>query len=307
MTQIELKNNIEKLFIELEDRLIERQTFVRMVVLTIFSKSNMFIIGNRGVAKSHGIRLINDIIEDAGELWSLQVSKNTTKKELFGVISTDESTGKIELKISAGTLVGSVFGFPDEMFKADGEVLNGLLEFLSDKKYTIGDGKRYSSPNISTFGASNEYPIDKYMEPFVDRFDIWLEVKSIKNTQNRMKFYKKEYNQTPIQNKYFTVNDIHTIYDKALSTISIPSNIISLFTSITEHFILSGVKTSDRKYGNIINIMKVCAYLNNRQELDYSDLFVLLHTSWHNDIVYHYAMKYEAIQIDQNNLALAYC
>lgn len=267
---------------EFESRLIEREQLSRIILLSFFSKSHMFLIGDRGVGKSHAIRLVNDVISDVKTLWQIQGNKSTTMKQMYGQETFNED-GNIQLN-TKGTLLDSEYAFIDEVFKIDGLVLNGLLELLSDGCYTMGDGEQHPAKTKVVFMASNEYPLEKFMEPFVDRIIFWVEIKRISQMDNRLNFYRKNYNTEPIVDKYFSTNDLENVYKSALNDIEISPEIYNIYYEITTAFITAGVKTSDRKYGVILDIMKISAYLNNRESVDYSDLFILLHTAWHNDV-----------------------
>lgn len=281
MNQSKYKENIQKLFIQLEERLIEREQLVRLIVLALFSKNHMFLIGSRGVAKSGAIRLINDVFSDTKQVWQLQGSSSTKKENFFGKEYFNENS-QISLNTN-GTLLDAHVGIIDEMFKIPGEILNSLLEVLVDRYYTIGDGKIHKTDLISVFAASNEYPVERFMEPYVDRFLFWCEVEKIKSSENREKYYAGHFTKEPIIEKYFKLADLEHINESATRVI-FPKELVSLYTLITEQFIESGIKTSDRKYGEIVKVFKVSAYLNARTSINYSDLFLLRYTAWHNDI-----------------------
>lgn len=279
--QDQRRKMIKELIQDMEQRLIEREQLIRIVLLTIFSKNHLFLIGERGVGKSHGLMLAGSVIDGAKPLWQLQVSEHTQIEEIYGA-KYEREDGTIGLR-TENSLLSAHFGLLDEMFKAKGTRLSGMLELLADGCYTSGDGVRYDAPLISLFGASNEYPEEKFMEPYVDRFLFWYKVSRIEKKENRLKYYMGDFIQDFINKKYFKLEDIDDIYSISLNSIKIPDKILKKYVKITDQFITSSVKTSDRKYLKILNVMKIMAYLNGRAEVDYSDLFILLHSAWHND------------------------
>ncbi|NBK98588.1 MAG: hypothetical protein EOM50_11300 [Erysipelotrichia bacterium] len=278
--QLELHNNIPLLIDELNARLIERDELSRLVVLAMLSMSHMFLIGERGVAKSKTVELVNGAIEGA-TFWQLQVNADTKHEELFGAKTTTED-GTIAY-LAKRSILNTHYGVLDEMFKALGDRLNSLLEVLVDRCYTSGDGIKKAIPLLSIFGTSNEYPTETRMLPYVDRFDFWYEVKRIQNKENRKKYLAGEYVRGAIETQYFSLEDIEHIA-KVKDSIMISNHIVEIFDSITSELIKQRVKTSDRKYEKILHrAMKVSAYLNNRSEIDISDLFLLLHSAWHDE------------------------
>lgn len=279
--QNELHEKIPLLIEELNQRLIERDELSRLVVLAMLSKNHMFLIGERGVGKSKTVELVNGAIKDS-TFWQLQINEDTKLKELYGKKrSTDDGTVSYTAKRS---LLNTHYGVLDEMYKGRGNLLNGLLELLVDASYTSGDGIKRKTPLLAVFGTSNEYPTETRMLPFNDRFTVWYEVKRIQEPENRVKYYAGDYLDEPIENQYFSLEDIEHI-SVVKNDITIPETIIALFDEITRALITQKVKTSDRKYGRVLHgMIRVSAYLNNRSSVDISDVFLLLHTAWHDDV-----------------------
>lgn len=93
------------------------------------------------------------------------------------------------------------------------------------------------------------------MLPFNDRFTVWYEVKRIQEPENRVKYYAGDYLDEPIENQYFSLEDIENHISVVKNDITIPETIIALFDEITRALITQKVKTSDRKYGRVLHGM----------------------------------------------------
>lgn len=277
-----IHNSLVSLFNEMSSRLIERDQLIRLIGLTFFCKANCFLLGDRGVGKSYAIEKLGNSIDGTSPLWQLMLKKDTKIEEVFGRTYQDE---KGEWLINTkNSLLEANNIFADEMFKAQGELLSGLLEVLVDRTYTFGDGKKRATDILAFFGASNEYPTERYMLPYVDRFDLWIEVKPIQSIENRRKYYRDEYNKKPLEGKYITREDIELVYGIESHKIEIEDHIMDLYIEITTSFINSQIKTSDRKYRRILRLIRTIAYLNNRKYVNYSDLFILLYSAWQNEV-----------------------
>ena len=273
-------NKLLKLLHEMDIRAIERDIPIRLIALTFLCKTNCFFVGPRGVGKSHLIENTGDSIEGSKKLWQLLLKKSTKPEELFGrTYQDDEGKWCINKKNS---ILEAHNVFLDEMFKAEGKTLSGLLELLVDRCYTFGDGVKTKTDIIAFFGASNEYPTDRFMLPFVDRFLLWDMIEPIKDVNNRIKYYKGEFERSLISEKFLSISDLDTIGIES-QKIVFPDELYSKYTDITMSFIKADIKTSDRKYLKIIEIIKVMAYMNNRTQVNESDLFILLNSAWHND------------------------
>jgi len=283
MSEEQIKAINEKIILatnELEDRLIEREELIKLVILAIFSKSHMFLIGERGVGKSLAIRLFGELVDKA-KYWELQVGNDTKSKQIFGKIK--EAKNGTYYYQGVNTILDAHFAFLDEMFKAKSEVLNMLLQLMADRYYTTGDGRMIDVPLISLFGASNEYPTGKLAEPYLDRLLFWYDVKRIENEENRLKYFAGDFNQEPIKEPIFNVDEILAVNAES-KKIVIEDDVLRAFNNIVNQLILQGVKTSDRKYFNTIKAMKTSALLNNRKKVNFSELFLFTYTSWHDDI-----------------------
>lgn len=277
-----IHKSLVELFNEMSSRLIERDQLIRLIGLTFFCKANCFLLGDRGVGKSYAIEKLGNSIDGTSPLWQLMLKKDTKIEEVFGRTYQDE---KGEWLINTkNSLLEANNIFADEMFKAQGELLSGLLEVLVDRTFTFGDGKKRETDILAFFGASNEYPTERYMLPYVDRFDLWIEVKPIQSIENRRKYYRDEYNKKPLEGKYITREDIELVYGIESHKVKIEDHIMELYIEITTSFINSQIKTSDRKYRRILRLIKTIAYLNNREYVNYSDLFILLYSAWQNEV-----------------------
>jgi len=276
-----VREKIEHSVKELNERLIERDQLIKLTILAMFSKAHMFLIGERGVAKSLTVRLLGKLIGDA-KYWELQVGVDTEAKQLFGEKRIADN-GTIYYN-AVNTVLDAHIIFLDEMFKAKSSILNMLLQMMADRYYTTGDGRMIEVPLIFLIGASNEYPTGSLAEPYLDRLDFWYDVSRIQTRENRLKFFNTDFNQKPIEEPIFTLDEINETYREAIKSVSFPDNVLETLNDIIDNFILQGVKTSDRKYSNAIKSMKVSAYINGRESINFSELFLFLFTSWHNDI-----------------------
>jgi len=155
---------------------------------------------------------------------------------------------------------------------------------MADKYYTTGDGRMIEAPLLFLIGASNEYPTGTYAEPYLDRLLFWYDVSRIKNTNNRLKFFNSDFNREIIEEPIFLLEEIEDTYIKSQESIIIPEDMLHTLNEIINDIIVQGVKTSDRKYFNAIKAMKVSAFINERESIDNSDLFLLLFSAWHNDV-----------------------
>lgn len=254
---------------ELETKLIEREELIRLTLLCIFAKHHMFLIGKPGVGKTYAIQTISKIIND-GSYWEILMTKETEERQLVGT----ENTPKEQ------TLLVHPFIFFDEMFKATDELLVALLALLNERRWTIG-GKGIPVPLNSLFSASNELPFGEKIEPFSDRILIWYEVQRIQKRENKENYIRAKFNRSKENSVSFSMKEIAEVQELC-DTVEIGDEVLDSYLRIQSEMLNYNIKASDRKFGPdfIVRALKVCAILNDRKELNFSDLLLLKHMSW---------------------------
>lgn len=277
-TQEEYTIIAKKMIAELENKAIEREELIRLIVLAIFSRTNMFLIGPPGVGKTYILNIVINSIEGAKSFEYL-IMTHTKPEELFGTSYVDKN-GKMYYDIT-NSVLDAHFPFLDEIFKGRSDILNTLLGIThpSRKFFMRGVGE-YIVPMVCMFGASNELPQDESLDALDDRFLFRYEVLPIKKIEKYDRFLKGDYDSTPVLSFTITLDDLAQVYKDAIRKIIMPSNVRRLYANLREKLIRNRVKVSDRKINLALDIFKVSAYLNGRNEIDFSDFLILKHILW---------------------------
>lgn len=264
------KQKIIDLMGELEQKLIEREEFIRLSILCMFSKQHLFFIGAPGVAKTYAVEIMSKIFVDS-VFWQKTLSAKTEEDDFLG---NKKNTPKEE------TILGANFLFFDEMFKAPDDALVALLSVLNERYYTIG-GKPHPIPLYTLFSASNEIPATEKIEPFTDRLLIWYRVEEILKSENRNKFYRNEFGENNGFKNTFSLGDIDRVCEKA-KEVKLNDDVLEIYEKIRVNLKTSFLGVSDRKMGPkyILQALKVSAVINDRDYVDYSDLFLMKHMLW---------------------------
>lgn len=279
--QVDIHNRIKKLIEELESKAIEREILARLLVLTIVSKSHIFLIGEPGVGKTYLIKKVLFAISNA-RFFEYLMSQSTEAKEVLGVPYQGDN-GQI-LYNTKDSMVDSHFVFLDEGLKARSSISNAMLGIMSQDRtfHMRGEGRGAVKTDLmSLFLASNEFPADSTMDAYDDRLHIRYEPLRIRKTENFKRYMRGDYDKT----NNFTVNidkeEINSICTLS-EDISLPSHIEDILIVIKDLLIKQRSKASDRKIDDSLRIMRVSAYCNGRNALDVSDVLLLMHLSWRN-------------------------
>ena len=279
-SQEEYKNLVKQIIKELEGKAIEREELIRVLILAIFSRTNVFLIGPPGVGKTYILNILINSITGAKSFEYL-VMAHTKPEELFGTSYVDDN-GKLQYDIT-NSILDSHFPFLDEIFKGNSQILNTLLGIThpSRKFFMRGVGE-YIVPMICMLAASNEFPQDESLDALDDRFLFRYEVLPIQKIENYEKFIAGDYDPTPFLSVKIQLDDFHYVFKKAKKEVKIPPLIRKTYIQIREKMIQLRIKVSDRKINLALDIFKVSAWLNGRKEIDFSDLFILVHIMWRN-------------------------
>lgn len=265
---------------ELNNKQIEREELVPLLIIALFSKKHIFLLGEPGVSKTGILEIFASYITNA-KIFDICMKDDTVYEELFGDRYRDENNKMVS--DYEDTLVDSHIAIIDETWKGDSKVMNSLLSATSNYRVVHIKGKgKMKIPLVSLFGASNELPEDPSLNALSDRFVFKYVVNRIRDDNNWLKFINREYNTNKECDVFFTLEDLE-IVNNASKNVIIEPFIINKLLNIKKDILKLQVNSSDRKYDSLIDILKVSALLDNRTKVEIQDLFLLLHVLWEKE------------------------
>lgn len=307
------RDRIEKLLEVLGSGLYEKETAIKLGLLTALAGESMFMLGAPGCAKSMITRRIKEAFlsdnKDGVKYFETLLNQFTTPEEVFGNISLkalngqfiDENGKKIEKeeyrRLTEGMLPEADIAFLDEIWKASPAILNTLLTIVNERKFHNGS-KVMDVPLKALFAASNELPAKgKGLEALYDRFVLRLSVDFIKNEEDFFEMIdqpahekftiKDDDKKLLISNK--ELKEWATEIDKvSLSEVSkqvisaIRKEMTLLNDSMSEEDKKNGelFEVGDRRWKKIAHILKTSAFLNDRTEVDLMDCSLIENCIW---------------------------
>ena len=288
MDKYTLREKIEKNLEILNSGLVGKEKVMKLGLLSILSGENMILVGPPGTAKSEISRRLREILADPDSetYFEYLFTKFTTPEEIFGPLSIKQLQNDKFERNTEGYMPSSRIVFLDEIFKANSSILNTLLTILNERVFHNGL-KREKTPLISLIGASNELPFENdELTALYDRFLIRAVVGYVSDDEIEELLDIKETDmEIPAEIK-FTESDLNEIKnesEKVRVTSGIKRTIMQIRQEYNKIFAEDNHEIiSDRKLVKMVKLLKVSAYLNGRDKVDFSDLMLLTNCLWNN-------------------------
>ena len=288
MNKYTLREKIEKNLEILNNGLVGKEKVMKLGLLSILSGENMILVGPPGTAKSEISRRLREILADSGSetYFEYLFTKFTTPEEIFGPLSIKQLQNDKFERNTEGYMPSSRIVFLDEIFKANSSILNTLLTILNERVFHNGL-KREKTPLISLIGASNELPFENdELTALYDRFLIRVVVGYVSDDEIEELLDIKETDmEIPAEIKFTEsdLNEIRNESEKVRVTFGIKKTIMQIRQDYNKIFAEDNHEIiSDRKLVKMVKLLKISAYLNGRDKVDFSDLMLLTNCLWNN-------------------------
>lgn len=277
----------------------EREEVLSLSLLSALAGESIFLLGLPGVGKSMIARRLKLAFKDA-TVFEYLMSRFSTPDEIFGPVSISKLKDADSYeRVIKGYLPDAEIVFLDEIWKAGPAIQNTLLTVLNEKIYRNGK-EELQVPLKGVIAASNELPAkDEGLEALWDRFLIRCVVNPIVQKNNfALLLSPTESDPIPIPTEQISHQEYLSFLAESRK-VSIPENILEIIYRLREKLndkinskdIVSGETdsenlkyyVSDRRWKKAVNILRMAAYLNGRQQIDLSDLMLLSHMLWNDE------------------------
>lgn len=283
-----MKQKITTLLAELNRGLVERDSALKLGLLSVLASENMLLIGPPGTAKSLiARRIAASFSEEAGPsvegYFEYLLTKFSTPEEIFGPLSISELKADRFKRNTEGYLPTARVAFLDEIFKASSSILNALLTILNERVYHNGR-ERQTVPLHAIIAASNELPTgQEELDALYDRFLLRSFVGYVSERALGDLFEPRDLLSLSSR---FASADLQAI-PEAAARIRIPQDVRDAIHSIwlrhREEFKEDRrERLSDRRLTKIIGLLRVSALTNEREAVDLSDVVLLKDCLWNH-------------------------
>lgn len=263
--------------------LSERDDAIECVITAFVCQEHAVFEGPPGTAKS----LLSDALMrcvTGGNYVRRLLHKFCTADELIGPMDLGHFKTANQYRRVLGNGAADAHGlFLDEIFKANGALLNTLLTLLEERLYADQSGQ-HTVPLRMCVSASNEFPQEDVLAALYDRFLFRDRVAYITGRDNKRTLLchkaataKKAQSFTPPCT--ITVDEWDAIAAD-VDAVTMPEALIDKFLDFQDLLSKDGIVMSDRRSVKVLRAIKAAAWLDGESEASVDHLFVLRFCAW---------------------------
>lgn len=286
-----MKQRIHELLAEINRGIYEKETETSLALLAALAGESIILLGPPGVAKSMVARRMKGAFANARSFEYL-MSRFSTPDEIFGPVSISRlKSSDAYVRATDGYLPTADVVFLDEIWKAGPAIQNTLLTVINEKLFRNGN-QEMRLPLKLLVAASNELPAQgEGLEALWDRFVIRIECRNIQQNSNfdAMLLAPDNKESEIVDEKLRISDEEYAEWQKSISAIAIGEDVLAAIhqirtairaVAITGTNERRDVYVSDRRWKNIVRLLRASAFMHDRQKAGIADLLPIYHCLW---------------------------
>ena len=301
---------------EMNRGIYEKNTEISLSLLAALAGESVILLGPPGVAKSMVARQLKTAFRDA-QSFEYLMSRFSTPDEIFGPVSIQKlKTSDTYERAVEGYLPTADVVFLDEIWKAGPAIQNTLLTVINEKIFRNGNREMHL-PLKLLVAASNELPAKgEGLEALWDRFVIRIESRPIKLEKNFRAMLLESHadfsrstrvlghadfadnadfsgsmgksGSTDFSDLKITAEE-YAEWAEKICKIDVKEEVLDAISAIRKSLRAVNVDeaaerrniyVSDRRWKNIVRLLRTSAFMQDREEVDICDLLPIYHCLW---------------------------
>ena len=289
---------------EMNRGIYEKNTEISLSLLAALAGESVILLGPPGVAKSMVARQLKTAFRDA-QSFEYLMSRFSTPDEIFGPVSIQKlKTSDTYERAVEGYLPTADVVFLDEIWKAGPAIQNTLLTVINEKIFRNGNREMHL-PLKLLVAASNELPAKgEGLEALWDRFVIRIESRPIKLEKNFRAMLLEAHadfsrSTRALGHADFADNadssdlkitgEEYAEWAEKICKIGVKEEVLDAISAIRKSLRAVNVDeaaerrniyVSDRRWKNIVRLLRTSAFMQDREEVDICDLLPIYHCLW---------------------------
>ena len=297
---------------EMNRGIYEKETEISLSLLAALAGESIILLGPPGVAKSMVARQLKNAFRDAHSFEYL-MSRFSTPDEIFGPVSIQKlKTSDTYERAVDGYLPTADVVFLDEIWKAGPAIQNTLLTVINEKIFRNGNREMHL-PLKLLVAASNELPAKgEGLEALWDRFVIRIESRPIKMEKNFRAMLLEVKSSLEVKSEERRVKNSTDLFEdtisdeqigadvsispaeyaewsQAIDKIGVKEEVLDAISrirkalravNVDEAAERRNIYVSDRRWKNIVRLLRTSACMQDREEVDICDLLPIYHCLW---------------------------
>lgn len=289
---------------EMNRGIYEKETEISLSLLAALAGESIILLGPPGVAKSMVARQLKTAFRDA-QSFEYLMSRFSTPDEIFGPVSIQKlKTSDTYERAVEGYLPTADVVFLDEIWKAGPAIQNTLLTVINEKIFRNGNWEMHL-PLKLLVAASNELPAKgEGLEALWDRFVIRIESRPIKLEKNFRAMLLESHadfsgstgilghadfaDNADFSDLKITAEE-YAEWAEKICKIGVKEEVLDAISAIRKSLRAVNVDeaaerrniyVSDRRWKNIVRLLRTSAFMQDREEVDICDLLPIYHCLW---------------------------
>ena len=301
---------------EMNRGIYEKNTEISLSLLAALAGESVILLGPPGVAKSMVARQLKTAFRDARSFEYL-MSRFSTPDEIFGPVSIQKlKTSDTYERAVEGYLPTADVVFLDEIWKAGPAIQNTLLTVINEKIFRNGNREMHLPLKLLVAASNELLAKGEGLEALWDRFVIRIESRPIKLEKNFRAMLLESHadfsrstralghadfadnadfsgsmgksGSTDFSDLKITAEE-YAEWAEKICKIGVKEEVLDAISAIRKSLRAVNVDeaaerrniyVSDRRWKNIVRLLRTSAFMQDREEVDICDLLPIYHCLW---------------------------